>query len=165
MFKRLLLGAAAGAAGTTALNAVTYADMMWRARPASSTPEEVVKRLADAADFDVPGDGDQRDNRMSALGALSGIASGVGVGMAYGLLDTVGLRPGRFGGSLVAGVGAMGGTNYPMFALGVTDPSTWSSSDWASDAVPHLAYGVVVATTYAALCDCPRRPDRVCRAP
>jgi hypothetical protein len=35
MFKGLARGAAAGAAGTTALNAVTYLDMAVRARPAS----------------------------------------------------------------------------------------------------------------------------------
>nr|MDQ3307779.1 hypothetical protein [Actinomycetota bacterium] len=63
MFKRLLLGAAAGAAGTTALNAVTYADMVWRARPASSTPEDTVERLSDAVGVEVPGDGDDRANR------------------------------------------------------------------------------------------------------
>ena len=27
--------------------------------------------------------------------------------------------------------------------LGVTDPRTWAAADWISDAVPHLAYGVV----------------------
>ncbi len=36
VFRRLLLGAAAGAAGTTALDAVTYLDMALRGRPASS---------------------------------------------------------------------------------------------------------------------------------
>jgi hypothetical protein len=34
----MLLGAAAGAAGTTMLNTVTYLDMVARARPASTTP-------------------------------------------------------------------------------------------------------------------------------
>ena len=41
-------GLAAGAAGTTALNAITYLDMAARRRPGSSTPEESVRRLADA---------------------------------------------------------------------------------------------------------------------
>ena len=35
---RLLAGIAAGAAGTTALNATTYLDMALRGRPASRTP-------------------------------------------------------------------------------------------------------------------------------
>lgn len=38
-------GAAAGAAGTPALNAVTYADMVVRARAASSVPPDTVKKL------------------------------------------------------------------------------------------------------------------------
>jgi hypothetical protein len=38
-----LLGAAAGAAGTTALNTVTYLDMAVRGRPTSSTPEDIVE--------------------------------------------------------------------------------------------------------------------------
>ncbi|MBA3990292.1 MAG: hypothetical protein H0X54_04555 [Propionibacteriales bacterium] len=153
MFKRLLLGAAAGAAGTTALNAVTYADMAWRARPASSTPEDTVEKLSDAVGVEVPGDGDDRANRLSALGALSGLVSGVGVGAAYGLLDAVGLRPNRAGGALLVAAGAMVGTNGPMFALQVTDPTSWSVADWVTDVVPHLAYGAVVAATYAALVD------------
>ncbi|HEV7623003.1 MAG TPA: hypothetical protein VGO26_02625 [Amnibacterium sp.] len=41
------MGSAAGADGTTALNAVAYLDMVLRARPASSTPETSVERLAE----------------------------------------------------------------------------------------------------------------------
>ena len=39
----ILRGAAAGAAGTTALNVVTYLDMAIRGRPASDTPERSVE--------------------------------------------------------------------------------------------------------------------------
>jgi hypothetical protein len=39
----ILAGAAAGAAGTAALNAVTYVDMTVRGRPASDTPERTVE--------------------------------------------------------------------------------------------------------------------------
>jgi hypothetical protein len=35
-------------------------------------------------------------------------------------------------------------TNSPMTVLGVTDPRTWSTADWISDVVPHLAYAAVV---------------------
>ena len=41
----VLRGAAAGAAGTTALNAVTYLDMTVRGRGTSSTPEQTVEAL------------------------------------------------------------------------------------------------------------------------
>jgi len=53
----LLRGAAAGAAGTTALNAVTYLDMVLRGRGTSSTPEDTVEKLSDKTHLPVPGDG------------------------------------------------------------------------------------------------------------
>jgi hypothetical protein len=42
-------------------------------------------------------------------------------------------------------------TNGPMTVLGITDPRTWSRTDWVSDIVPHLAYAAVVTTTMNAL--------------
>ena len=54
----------------------------------------------------------------------------------------------------VAGVGlaAMAGSDVPATRLGVTDPMSWSESSWASDIIPHLAYGVVVtAVVFEAL--------------
>jgi hypothetical protein len=48
--------------------------------------------------------------------------------------------------ALVTG-GVLVASNGPMTVLGVTDPRTWSAVDWASDLVPHLAYGLVVKTT------------------
>jgi hypothetical protein len=150
MIRQLLVGAAAGAAGTTALNTATYVDMTWRARPASSTPEETVAKLADASHITVPGQGEDRSNRLSGLGALSGIVTGVVVGMAYGATRAAGLRPPVWLGALLAAAGALAGSNGPLTLLGVTDPKTWTSTDWVSDVVPHLAYGVVTATAYAA---------------
>ena len=49
MLSALLRGALAGAAGTTALNAVTYLDIAVRARPASETPQRAVKAVAGAS--------------------------------------------------------------------------------------------------------------------
>ncbi|MDP9435756.1 MAG: hypothetical protein M3P93_11410, partial [Actinomycetota bacterium] len=80
-----LLGAAAGAAGTTALDIVTYLDMAVRGRPASSTPEDTVERLAEVAHLPVPGSGATRSNRVAGLGPLTGAAAGVGTGVALGL--------------------------------------------------------------------------------
>jgi hypothetical protein len=150
MFRRLFLGAAAGAAGTTALNAVTYLDMVWRARPSSSTPQQLVEKGAEAAGIDIPGEGEERENRLSGLGPLAGIATGVGVGLAYGLLDTLRLRPPRAVGMLLTGGAAMAGSVMPLAATGVTDPRSWDASSWASDVVPHLAYGAVVTWTMEA---------------
>jgi hypothetical protein len=144
-------GLAAGAAGTTALNGVTYLDMALRGRPTSSTPEDTVEKLAAAAGVEIPGDGDTRKNRLSGLGALTGIVAGVGVGAVLGLARCFGVRPSGIGGGVVTAAGAMAATNGPMVVLGVTDVRTWSAADWLSDAVPHLAYGVVTTAVLDAL--------------
>lgn len=141
-------GAVAGAAGTTALNAASYLDMVLRGRPASQAPAEVVRRLAGRAGVDLPGGREQRANRAEALGALSGTAVGVGVGALAGLLRRAGLRlPTAVGGPLL-GAAAMAASDVPLAALGISHPRTWSRADWLSDVVPHLVYGV---TTHAAL--------------
>ena len=140
----VLRGGAAGAAGTTALNAVTYLDMALRGRPPSSTPEQSIEKLAHAAHAEVPGDDETRSNRLSGLGPLTGIATGVGVGALAGLI----VRSSRMSTPVLAGVvggAAMVGSNGPMTVLGITDPRTWSASSWISDIVPHLAYGLVTA--------------------
>jgi len=141
----LLAGAAAGAAGTTALNLITYLDMTARPRSASSTPADTVEKLSAAVRVEVPGEGDTRDNRVSALGALAGIASGIGIGAALGLARGLGWRPGPVVSGIAATLGALVGTNGPMTVLGVTDPRTWPLDSWVSDVVPHLGYGAVTA--------------------
>ena len=139
----LLSGALAGAAGTTALNAVTYLDMALRSRPASDTPEETVRKAEDLTGQALS------SNSRSGLGALLGIASGVGMGTIYGALRSgIGRSLPLPVAAVVAGVGAGAATNAPMTALGVSDPRTWPASSWLADLVPHLAYGVVTALTY-----------------
>src|SRR5689334_4107298 len=81
----MLRGAAAGAAGTTALNAVTYLDIAIRGRPLSSTPGQSVEKLAELAHVTIPGDAQRRQNRLQGLGPLSGLAAGIGVGVLAGL--------------------------------------------------------------------------------
>src|SRR3954452_15704372 len=98
---RIVAGAAAGAAGTTALNMVTYLDMAVRARAASDTPERSIERVAGVVGVEVPGDTSTRGNRLAGLGALGGLLTGVAVGAGYrgvgGLLRPGGVR-GRGGG-------------------------------------------------------------------
>lgn len=151
-------GIAAGAAGTTALNAVTYGDMAVRARPASTTPEDTVakaEQLTGVSLSEKGPDSDQAANRRSALGALMGIVAGLTTGALYGLV-----RPGlrRVPLALLgvgAGLAANVGTTGPMAALGITDVRTWPPDSWISDLVPHLAYGFATAAVFDLI-----HPDR-----
>ncbi|MFC8102341.1 hypothetical protein [Streptomyces sp. NPDC057363] len=142
MIRTIARGCAAGAAGTTALNAMTYADMALRGRPASSTPEVVIDTITTRLGCPVP-DTRDRGNRLTGLGALSGIAVGTGTGAAVSLIRRAGVRVPVWLGGLLTGALAMALTDAPMARLGVSDPRTWSARDWASDVVPHIAYGLV----------------------
>ncbi|MCM4082042.1 hypothetical protein [Paractinoplanes hotanensis] len=139
----ILAGAAAGAAGTAALNAVTYLDMAVRGRAGSRTPEQTVEALEEHLPVSVPGEGETREHRLTGLASLSGIVTGVGLGVTFGLLRRAGVRPPAPLGAALIGVTAMASTNLSMAALEVSDPRTWSATDWLADAVPHLLYGVV----------------------
>ncbi|QMU76789.1 hypothetical protein GXW83_14630 [Streptacidiphilus sp. PB12-B1b] len=151
MIKSLVRGATAGAAGTTVLNAATYADMAWRARGSSDVPDQVVDALAKRVGHPVPGSGEDRENRLTGLGALSGMAVGSGVGAAMAVTRRIGIRLPLWLGGVVTGALAMALTDAPMGALGVSDPRTWSRTDWVSDALPHLAYGLATYATVIAL--------------
>ena len=151
MTREILSGAAAGAAGTTALNAITYLDMAIRGRGSSSTPQQTVEAVASRLPVSVPGEGETRDNRVSGLGSLSGIATGIGVGVFFGLLRRSGVRLPPPLGAVVVGLAAMAATDLSMARLHVSDPRTWSATDWLSDLVPHLAYGAVTYATLEAI--------------
>jgi hypothetical protein len=132
-----------GAAGTATLNAVTYLDMAVRARPASETPQQAVAKLADRFGCPVPGTGEDKRYRLAGPGPLQGVGTGVGVGTVTGMLGPVRRRlPGPLA-ALLVGRAATAAANVPVKQLRVTDPATWSAPDWASDAIPHLAYGAV----------------------
>ncbi|AVT34140.1 hypothetical protein C6361_03900 [Plantactinospora sp. BC1] len=141
-------GAIAGAVGSVALNVVTYLDMALRARPASTTPEQSAQRLAELLHVSL-GPEDRAANRRSGLGPLLGYATGVLAGAA---LTVVGLR--RLPGPVAAGLfgaGVMLASDGTLTALGLTDPRRWSRTDWLSDIVPHLAYGVAAVATLGQL--------------
>ncbi|SHG99803.1 hypothetical protein SAMN05443575_3051 [Jatrophihabitans endophyticus] len=152
MASGLLAGALAGAAGTTALDGATYLDMAVRGRPTSSTPQESVERMSQRLGVDVPGRGDARDNRVEGLAPLFGSLVGTSVGALAAAVDRAFQRRGREVPTVIAapliGLAAMVASDLPLQRLGITDPRTWSASDWASDVLPHLAYGVV---THAAI--------------
>jgi uncharacterized membrane protein len=160
--RKALKGAAAGAAGTTALNAVGYGDMALRGRPASSTPDQVAEQLARRSGLSIPGTGQARQSRLEGLGALAGMATGVAVGAAAGQVQGAVRRLGPLAGPAVIGGAAMLATDLTIAALGVSDPRTWDAASWFSDVVPHLAFGAV---TYAALAQPPGGPAPPAKSP
>jgi len=146
-----LRGVAAGAAGTTALNVVSRLDQMWRARPLSDAPQQVVAELVDRAGAPIPGGPAQRRHRIAALGPLSGSLNGMGLGALAGVLRVAGLRlPPAAGGPLL-GLAAMAATDVPLAWSRVSRPRDRSGADWAADLVSHLAYGLVTHRTLVAL--------------
>ena len=157
MFRGVLLGAVAGATGNLTLEIVTYGDMLLRGRSASSVPAKMAGVLADEFGIEAlssAATGNQADNRRSAAGALLGYALGVGLGGAYGLV-----RPGLgrvstpFAGGAV-GVAAMTAADASYAVTGVSDPRTWTMTDWISDLVPHIIYGLVTVATYETIARC-----------
>ena len=110
-----------------------------------------MEALADKGHVTIPGDEEHRQNRVAGLGPLTGLVTGIGVGVLAGLARAAGFRSSPLVGTALTTVGVLVGSNGPMTALGITDPRTWSATDWASDVVPHLAYAVVVRATLDAL--------------
>jgi hypothetical protein len=147
-------GVVAGAAGTTALTAVTYVDMALRGRPASSTPQQTIERAAALVGVSLPHDERTRDALMSGLGAVLGALAGVGAGAALGAVRGLTGHPRSTTGTIAtAWAMAMVIGNGPMTVLGVTDPRRWTSADWAADIPPHVAYAVAAGVTFEALAD------------
>jgi len=153
---RLLRGAIAGAAGTIALDLTTYGDMLVRGRGASSVPARMAGVLAGRlgiSPLSPDTSGDKADNRREAAGALLGYTTGVGIGVLYSLIH----RQQREGTSPLAGVAvglsAMAASDIPIALAGVSDPATWSTTDWLSDIIPHLVYGLVTVAVYKATGD------------
>jgi hypothetical protein len=150
-WSRLGYGVAAGAAGVTTLNAITYLDMAGRARPPSDTPSQAVEQLAGKVGAPVPGQGDKRDNRLAGLGPLAGILTGVAVGVAAAFARPILARIPAPLAAATLGALAMAGSDGPLVALGLTKPDDWAAADWASDIIPHLGYGTAVYATLSAL--------------
>lgn len=152
----VLLGAVAGAAGTMALDMATYADMAARGRASSTTPSEVIRRIADRAgiaSLSKPDDeADERtQHRRSGLGALSGYAIGLSIGAAYGAARPLLARAPAAAKALALGALAMAASDVPAAKLHATDPKTWGTGGWLADIVPHLAYGLVTVAVFDAI--------------
>jgi hypothetical protein len=165
MLRQLLIGAAAGAAGTAALNIVTNCDMALRGRPASQMPAQLAKDLSERAGISLvsapsedPEDNkakkaraEEIENRSSGLGALMGYATGLGLGVLFGVF-----RPRLRGLPLpiaAAGLAAAAMTlgDGPALAFGETKLGDWTAESWLADIVPHAIYGLVTAAACDAL--------------
>jgi hypothetical protein len=149
--KTISRGLVAGAAGTAALNLTTYADMLIRGRPASSVPEKVAGRLAEDAGIEPIAAHKQDEasgNRRSAAGALMGYVVGMGAGVDYAFLRA--FMPGLPlpVAATAIGVMAMAASDVPATMTDATNPREWTASSWASDIIPHLAYGFATAAAF-----------------
>jgi hypothetical protein len=154
MLRDGLFGVIAGAAGTMALDVTTYGDMVLRGRAPSNVPATVAGALADRIGITALSpehDDEAARNRRTAVGALLGYATGLGIGGVYGMLRG---RRGRVSTPLAGvalGLLAMTASDLPIALTGASDPRTWSPVDWASDLIPHLVYGFVTAAAYEAI--------------
>jgi hypothetical protein len=141
-------GLLAGAAGITALDVYTYLDMLVRARPASEVPSTVVAKLAEKLNVSplASNEGELPKNRRSGAGALLGYGVGLGAGVVYCAVRPAfeSWLPWPLAGALL-GAATLVASEGSATALGATDWSTWSASDWAADIVPRTLYGLTVA--------------------
>lgn len=149
----LVDGLIAGAAGTVALNGLSYFDMVVRARPASPVPAQTVRKLAAAVHVDLASDEEEEteQNRSQGLGALLGHVFGPVFGALYGVVAP---RRGPMPVPVIAAtltLAKMASAYVPATAVGVTDPREWSAKEWATDVVPNLLYGLVTAAVYSAI--------------
>lgn len=141
-------GVLAGAAGTVALDMASYADMLLRGRPASELPTNVVKKIATRLGFErfAAADDPATKSRQAALGACFGYGVGLGAGIVYALVRprVAGWLPWPIAG-VVLGAATLVASEGSATALGATDWSTWSRTDWIADIVPRAAYGLATA--------------------
>ena len=162
MLRAGLWGLVAGATGTMALDITTYGDMLLRGRAASGVPAKVAGVLAEAIGIEGLAQreqSDQADNRRQAAGALLGYAAGLGLGALYGLVRSqAGRMPVPLAGAAL-GLAAMAASDIPIAVTGASDPRTWTITDWTSDLIPHLIYGLVTVGTFEVIA-APRAGER-----
>lgn len=157
----ILLGLAAGAAGTVALNVATYVDMAVRGRGASDVPADLAGKLAGALGLSLEAGAEASEpaktaaaNRRSGVGALLGYAVGLGTGAAYALVrQRLGDKPAVPLAGAAVGLTAMALSDVPAIAAGATNPAEWGPAGWLADLLPHLAYGLTTAVALDALAE------------
>jgi hypothetical protein len=154
MLREALMGTAAGAVGTVALNITTWSDMAFRGRPPSQLPAQVAGTLARGAGIDLAmgleNAPDKLEHRKTGLGMLMGYLVGLGTGTIYGILRPhLGNISTPVAGAAI-GATAMAASDVPSILLGLTTPSEWGIAGWLADIIPHYLYGLFTAITYDA---------------
>ena len=141
-------GLLAGAAGTLALDIYTYADILATARAPSSLPSTTVQKIAEQLNVSAlaSDDGDAPKNRRSGAGALLGYGVGLGAATGYALIRPLvrSWLPWPIAGALL-GAATLVASEGSSTALGATDWSQWTPSEWLADIVPRTVYGLTVA--------------------
>ena len=90
---------------------------------------------------------------VEVFGSRPGIGERLRIGTVAGAVGTMTLNAVTYldmavrRSALVLGGAAMVAGNAGSVATRTTDPRTWSVTDWVSDAVPHLCYGLAAAAT------------------
>jgi hypothetical protein len=148
--RRLPAALVAGAAGTLAIDAVTYADMALRGRPASPIPGRAVDALAARYGLRL-GRRATAKHRREALAALLGHATGIGAALTLPLAEPLVRRLPPAAASVALGLGSMAASDLSTIRMGLTDPRTWGVAGWAEDVVPHVVFGTVTVAVYRAL--------------
>jgi hypothetical protein len=151
--KHVIDGLIAGAAGTAALDATTYADMALRARGASDLPQKMVRefaKMAGDAQLSKPPEelSEEQQHRRNGLGGLIGYADGFGAGALYGLVRPAVRDVSWFWMGLGLAALTMLLSEGTATALKQTDPRKWGVSGWIADIVPRVVYGWVTALTF-----------------
>jgi hypothetical protein len=146
MRPQLGAGLVAGAVGTLALDAVSYADIAWRGRPPSELPAETLHAMLHRR---AGVEHDARDrNRELGLAALGGYSVGLAIGAAYGLLAPVVTRLPLWARAVAVGGAALVAGNAGPVLNGITNPREWGVAGWAADIAPHAAYGLATVVTF-----------------
>jgi hypothetical protein len=140
---KVLHGVLAGAAGTAALDLLSYADMAFRDRPPSELPDKMVAAIARSAHAPVPD-----RNRSQAFGALLGYADGLSAGAVFALVRPRMRGVPWYAAALALAFFTMLLSEGTATAMQQTDPRRWGVSGWVSDILPRVVYGAVTCYTF-----------------
>jgi hypothetical protein len=138
----VLLGLAAGAAGTAAMTASTTAEMRLRGRPPSEAPADAIERLT--------GWSPQTQEGRERVGTVAHAVFGTLLGLARGVIGALGLREPVASAAFLPLAWAPDLAVVP--ALGAADPPwRWGAPEVAISAWHHVVYVAVAGVAHEAL--------------